>query len=87
MYNLKIGTGPNSEILSADTVLISICGKYKDMCSNCSRTLLIDATNEQKEAYIFISEVFSVLHKALKPGVKINEVYQTCIKFCNEKQE
>lgn len=50
-YNLKMGSAPNSDKLASDTILLSVCGKYKDLCCNCSRTLMIDPKPEQKEAY------------------------------------
>ena len=40
-YNLKMGNPPTQMPLTSDTVLLSVCGKYKDLCCNCSRTLLI----------------------------------------------
>lgn len=85
VYNLKIGAQPNTEVLSPDTVLVSICTKYKDMCCTCSRTLLIDATPEQKEAYAFLTEVFFNLQKSIRPGVKLGDAYKTCLKLTNDK--
>jgi len=87
VYNLKIGTTPNTDVLSPDTVLISVCTKYKDMCCSCSRTLLIDSTQEQKEAYTFIIEMFATLQKTIKPGVKVSDVYKACLSMANTKQE
>ena len=60
-YNLKMGSQPNSDPLASDTILLSICGKYKDLCCNCSRTLMIDPKPEQKEAYQFLLETFDFL--------------------------
>lgn len=48
-------------MLGCDTVLLSACSKYKDMCVNCSRTLLIDANSEQKEGYIFLTDLFYMI--------------------------
>ena len=40
-YNLKMGQPPTNAILQSDTILLSVCGKYRDLNCNCSRTLLI----------------------------------------------
>ena len=66
-------------------MLLSVCGKYKDLCCNCSRTLLIGPVPEQREAYSFLLEVFEVLQKTIKPGSKISDVYKACVSYGNDK--
>ena len=43
-YNLKMGSAPTATVLQSDTILLSVCGKYKDLNCVCSRTLLIGPT-------------------------------------------
>ena len=33
-YNLKIGADCQKTVLTPDTIIISVCGKYKDFCAN-----------------------------------------------------
>lgn len=58
----------------ADTIILSICGKYKDFCSNQSRTLIIDPIPEQKAAYEFLVKVFDLIVNSLKVGETFSDV-------------
>jgi nucleosome binding factor SPN SPT16 subunit len=58
-YNLKIEAVNSSQKISADTVILTVCSKYKDITCNVSRTLLINPVNEQKEAYEFLTQLLS----------------------------
>ena len=60
-YNLKIGAESSSGILTPDTIILCLSGKYKDYCSFISRTLLIDPEDEQKKAYYFLVKVFQFI--------------------------
>ena len=59
-YNLKLGASPSSNHLASDTILLTVCGKYRDLCCNCQRTLLIGPTTDQKDAYQFLLDLFEV---------------------------
>ena len=56
-YNLKIEAMNTSQKLSPDTVIVTVCSKYKDIACNVSRTMLINAVNEQKDAYEFLTKI------------------------------
>ena len=73
-YNLKIGAEVAKTVMVADTIILSICGKYKDFCANQSRTLIIDPIPEQKAAYEFLISVFDILVDELKIGKSFSEV-------------
>ena len=75
-YNLKIGAECAKTVMVADTIILSICGKYKDFCSNQSRTLIIDPIPEQKAAYEFLMQVFDLLVENLKIGKSFAEIYK-----------
>ena len=56
-YNLKIEANNTSQKLSADTVIVTVCSKYKDLTCNVSRTMLINPVTEQKDAYELLTKV------------------------------
>ncbi len=41
-----MGASNNTSVLSPDTILLSVCGKYKDLNTNVSRTLIINQVEE-----------------------------------------
>ena len=63
-------------MLVADTVILSVCGKYKDFCASQSRTLIIDPIEEQKNAYEFISCSFEYLVNQMTAGTSIAELHK-----------
>lgn len=67
--------------MSADTIIISVCGKYKDFCANQSRTLIIDPIDEQKQAYEFLNKVFDNLVSQLKIGLELSEVHKNLMEY------
>ena len=80
-----MGSPPTNSVLQSDTILLSICGKYRDLNCNCSRTLLIGPQQEQKDAYNYLLDVFDVLQRTVKPGIKISDVYKACVNHGKEK--
>ena len=42
--------------LQEKAIYINVCGKYVDMCAMASRTLIVNPTDEQKQAYILAFE-------------------------------
>eukprot|EP00347_Sterkiella_histriomuscorum_P012768 403367296 len=78
-YNIRMGAPNNNKPLSSDTILLSICTKYKDISTNISRTLIINHDDERKAAYEFMTLIFKHATEQLKSGVKCGEVYQAVI--------
>ena len=78
-YNLKLEAPNTSQKLSSDTVILTVCSRYKDLSCNISRSLLINPVNEQKEAYEFLIKVFQHIIDHLKVGKKISEVYESTL--------
>ncbi|TNV85367.1 hypothetical protein FGO68_gene4788 [Halteria grandinella] len=80
-YNLKIDAQTKNERLSQDTIILSVCAKYKDLCCSISRTLLINPVPEQKEAYELMLKIYSKWLEVLKPGSKISQAYSQVIDY------
>ena len=82
-----MGAQCSKTVLQADTVLLSVCGKYKDFCSQQSRTLIIGPIPEQKLAYEFLVKCEDHLISQLKPGTKISEAYKSVHDFASKQGE
>ena|SRR3569833_526131 len=72
--NFNVNSDENK--LSSETVYLNICGKYKDMHAMASRTLLVNPTDAQKNAYIIANETLDVIIKNLKVGETISKAYR-----------
>ncbi len=46
IYNLKLEAPNTNTRLSSDTVILTVCSRYKDISCNVSRTMLINPVNE-----------------------------------------
>lgn len=60
-YNLKLDAISTNQKLSQDTILLTVCGKYKDIACNASRTMLINPVPEQKTAYEFLFDLIKFI--------------------------
>lgn len=56
----KFNVQSDANKLTAETVYINVCGKYKDMNAMASRTYLVNPKEQQKKAYIIACEALDV---------------------------
>lgn len=61
--------------LADDTIWLSMCCEYAEMCASAARTLKINPTAEEKEDYMLLRKAFSALFGSIKVGRKISESY------------
>ena len=74
--------------LADDTIWLSICCEYAEVCAAAARTLKINPTPEEKEDYLLLRKVFASLFSSLKYGRKISECYNEIYSiFAKEKNE
>ena len=85
-YNLKPNAESDDEILKYDTVMLSVGAKYMEYNTNVVRTLLIDASEEEKAAYQHVYEAEKFLIKALRPTASLKEAFESTYKFLCEKK-
>ena len=71
----------SNEKLNSKAVYINVCGKFCDMSAMASRTLLVDPTEEQKNAYMTANEALNTLISSLKVGTRIKDVYSATKNF------
>lgn len=82
---MKPNAQSNEELLSYDTIIISVGTKYMEYHANIVRTLFIDPSPDQKKIYQRVYELQNLLAVQLKPGTKLKTVYEAAVTFINEK--
>lgn len=81
----KFNVMSDSNKLTSQTVYINVCGKYKEMNTMASRTLLVNPKAEQKNSYILLNEVLDVCINSLSVGNRINQAYMEAKKYLEGK--
>ena len=71
------------EKLNSKAVYVNVCGKYADMSSMASRTLMVNPTPEQKQAYKDALQAQELLISKLTPGTPIREAYLSAREHLN----
>jgi nucleosome binding factor SPN SPT16 subunit len=83
-FSYNMSTESSENILTEDTIWLSMCCEYAEVCACAARTLKINPTDEEKEDYILLRKAFAGLFKSIQLGRKIsdsyNEVYQLIAK-------
>ena len=75
---------PDAKDISADVVLLSHWVKYRNYQCTASRTLLIDATEDQKKAYRTLLACFQHCTSLLSAGTPIKDVYNKGVQYIKE---
>jgi nucleosome binding factor SPN SPT16 subunit len=83
-FDLWFNASPDTNKLSADTILITVPMKYKDLCCLTSRTLMIDPDEKQKQAYQALHEAYAQTLKALIVGNTLESVFTTVQTYVQE---
>ncbi|VFQ98906.1 unnamed protein product [Cuscuta campestris] len=81
-FDLRPSAISDDETLYYDSASIIICAvrsQYNNYCSNVARTFLINSTSMQNKAYGVLLKAQEAAIAALKPGNKINVVYQAAL--------
>jgi len=74
----------NTNNVSADIIIISNWIKYRNYHCAASRTLLIDATEDQKKAYKALFGCFQYCISQLSAGKRIKDIYNEGVKYVEE---
>jgi len=81
----KFEVDSSDDKLNSQAVYINVCGKFCDMTAMASRTLLVDPSEEQKNAYVVAYEALDTLIQALKPGQPIKNAYMAAKNLVMQK--
>uniref|UniRef100_A0A6G1S525 FACT complex subunit n=1 Tax=Aceria tosichella TaxID=561515 RepID=A0A6G1S525_9ACAR len=85
-YALKFATLSNDEDIHCGIIISSIGVRYRRYCSNVSRTLMIDPTEEQKKNYEFLLEVLELIINNLYEGAVLSDIYNSAVEFVKSKR-
>lgn len=80
-YSLRFSVASNDENIHYGTIISSLGIRYKRYCSNISRTLMIDPTDDQKKNYEFLVQVSDYIIENLSDGVLLSDLYQKTVDF------
>lgn len=74
-FDLRPSAESDGEPLQFGVIVASLGARYSNLCSNISRTLLVDPTEEQKAAYEAVLKAHTAAIEALVPGSKLSAAY------------
>ncbi|EWC90005.1 hypothetical protein PFNF54_01130 [Plasmodium falciparum NF54] len=70
------------------TILVGVGLKYKELCCNITRTLLLNARTQHKELYNFtISIEKYIIKECLKVGTNFSSVYKKTLEYVKEHKK
>lgn len=70
-YDLSVDSP--SQNLTDDTIWLSMCCEYAEVCASAARTLIINPTQQEKQDYLLLRKAFSCLFSSIKLGKKISD--------------
>ncbi|KAJ3071143.1 FACT complex subunit spt16 [Podochytrium sp. JEL0797] len=85
-YDLKPSAQSDKTTLHDGTILCSLGVRYKNYCSNMSRTFFINPEKTKEKNYIFLCELQSHVLSLLKDGAVCKDVYAETVKFVETKR-
>lgn len=85
-FDLRPSAQSNKNYLEANVIICSLGIRYRDYCSNVTRTFLINPTKEQEKNYDFLLELHNYTVTLLRPQTKCSEVYQKSMEFVRSKR-
>uniref|UniRef100_A0A5S6QLI1 FACT complex subunit n=1 Tax=Trichuris muris TaxID=70415 RepID=A0A5S6QLI1_TRIMR len=83
-YALKYGVISDDNNLNYGAIVCSLGLRYKQYCSNISRTLLIDPSQQLQEIYALLCSVQQKVIESLKPKVRLSAVYEAAQQLVKE---
>lgn len=85
-YSLKFSSVSNDENIHYGSIVSSLGLRYKRYCSNVSRTLMIDPSEDQKKNYEFLLQVSDEIINRLSDGIMLSDLYQQIVDYVKEKR-
>ncbi|XP_055384361.1 LOW QUALITY PROTEIN: FACT complex subunit spt16-like [Condylostylus longicornis] len=83
-YNLKFSAVSDKNSLHFGSIVCSLGARYKSYCSNISRTLLVNPTEEIQNNYNFLITLEDEILRTLKPGIKLNQIYDIALRYVKQ---
>ncbi|XP_059470913.1 FACT complex subunit spt16-like [Neocloeon triangulifer] len=85
-YALKFSAKCDKNCLHFGAIVCSLGAIYMNYCSNITRTLLVNPSDEIKELYEIVLDLQEIVLKHLVPGAKLSDVYTAGVKFIKQRK-
>jgi nucleosome binding factor SPN SPT16 subunit len=84
-YDLKVSALSDGEALKFDIIIISMGARYRNYCSNITRTFLVDPPKAVSDMYELLLGMHEACRKVMRPGKPLRSVYSVATQYL-EKQ-
>lgn len=84
-YDLKVSAQSTTDTLKHDIIVVSLGARYKNYCSNISRTFFVDPPKKVSATYEVLMEMQDACLEAMKPGNQLKAVYKAAVAFLQER--
>lgn len=78
-FDLRPSAESDDKHLHFGCIIASVGARYSNYCSNISRTLLVDPSKEQEEAYSAVLKAHEAAIDALVPGATLRDSYNATV--------
>jgi nucleosome binding factor SPN SPT16 subunit len=85
-YDLRVSAQSNEDNLTNDVIIVSIGARYKQYCSNITRTFFVDPPKKVSETYEILLGLQDACLAAMKPGNQLKEVYNAAVTYLKDEQ-
>lgn len=85
-YSLKFAAVSDEDNIHYGTIVSNLGIRYKKYCSNISRTLMIDPTDDQRKNYEFLLYIEDEIINRLYDGVVLSDLYNQIVDLVKEKR-
>jgi nucleosome binding factor SPN SPT16 subunit len=86
VYDLRVSAQSTNANLSNDVMIVSIGARYKQYCSNISRTFFVDPPKKVSEMYDVLLEMQEACLSVMKPGNQLKDVYKAAASYLEAKK-
>jgi nucleosome binding factor SPN SPT16 subunit len=84
-YDLKVSAQSTTDTLKHDIIMVSLGARYKNYCSNISRTFFVDPPKKVSGTYEVLMEMQDACLEVMKPGNQLKAVYKAAVAFLQER--
>ncbi|AAS53040.2 AER360Cp [Eremothecium gossypii ATCC 10895] len=87
-YDLRVSARSSETQLDGNGCILASCGiRYKNYCSNISRTFLIDPSDEMTDNYDFLLLLQEeIINNLLRVGATPKQIYDGAVNYINSKK-
>ena len=76
-YDLKVSAASPALPLQYDSetsIIVQLGARYRNLCSNIGRTYFINPSQQQKDTYLLLTQIYLQCKQAIRPGNKLSAV-------------